>query len=71
MPGMMDTVLNIGLNARTVEGLAVLTGDPRFAWDAYRRLIQMYGTVVLGVRDEPFEDLLAEWRSAASGGERR
>ncbi len=63
MPGMMDTVLNIGLNAQTVEGLATLTGDPRFAWDAYRRLVQMYGTVVLGVRDEPFEHLLAEWRA--------
>ncbi|HUM13193.1 MAG TPA: pyruvate, phosphate dikinase [Myxococcaceae bacterium] len=63
MPGMMDTVLNIGLNAETVEGLAALTGDGRFAWDAYRRLIQMYGTVVLGVRDEPFEQVLAEWRA--------
>ncbi|MGZ3478735.1 MAG: pyruvate, phosphate dikinase [Myxococcaceae bacterium] len=63
MPGMMDTVLNIGLNAETVEGLAALTGDPRFAWDAYRRLVQMYGTVVLGVRDEPFEALLSEWRA--------
>jgi pyruvate, orthophosphate dikinase len=63
MPGMMDTVLNIGLNAATVEGLARLTGDARFAWDAYRRLIQMYGTVVLGVRDEPFEQVLAEWRA--------
>ena len=63
MPGMMDTVLNIGLNAETVEGLAQLTGDARFAWDAYRRLIQMYGTVVLGVRDEPFEAVLAEWRA--------
>ncbi len=62
MPGMMDTVLNIGLNARTVEGLARLTGDPRFAWDAYRRLIQMFGTVVMGVPDEPFEQVLAEWR---------
>jgi len=63
MPGMMDTVLNIGLNAETVEGLAALTEDARFAWDAYRRLIQMYGTVVLGVRDEPFEHVLAEWRA--------
>ena len=66
MPGMMDTVLNIGLNARTVEGLATLTGDARFAWDAYRRLVQMYGTVVLGVRDEPFEQVLAEWRARRS-----
>ena len=63
MPGMMDTVLNIGLNAQTVEGLARLTGDARFAWDSYRRLIQMYGTVVLGVHDEPFEQVLAEWRT--------
>jgi pyruvate, orthophosphate dikinase len=63
MPGMMDTVLNIGLNAATVEGLARLTEDPRFAWDAYRRLIQMYGTVVLGVRDEPFQHVLADWRA--------
>ena len=55
MPGMMDTVLNIGLNAESVQGLVELTGDPRFAWDAYRRLVQMFGTVVLGVRDEPFE----------------
>jgi len=63
MPGMMDTVLNIGLNGETVKGLARLTGDARFAWDAYRRLIQMYGTVVMGIRDEPFEQLLAEWRA--------
>jgi pyruvate,orthophosphate dikinase len=62
MPGMMDTVLNIGLNPQTVEGLAALTGDARFAWDAYRRLIQMFGSVVLGVPDEPFEALLTEWR---------
>ena len=63
MPGMMDTVLNIGLDPRTVAGLARLTGDPRFAWDAYRRLIQMYGTVVMDVRDEPFEQVLGEWRA--------
>jgi len=62
MPGMMDTVLNIGLNERTVEGLARLTADARFAWDAYRRLVQMYGSVVLGVPDEPFEEVLARWR---------
>src|SRR5262249_26795790 len=62
MPGMMDPVLNIGLNRDTVEGLAQLTSDARFAWDAYRRLTQMYGPVVLGVRDEPFEAVLAEWR---------
>ena len=63
MPGMMDTVLNIGLNAETVQGLTALTGDPRFAWDAYRRLLQMYGSVVLGVPDEPFERTLSEWRA--------
>ncbi len=62
MPGMMDTVLNIGLNDETVEGLARLTGDPRFAYDSYRRLIQMFGSVVMGVPDEPFEEVLAEYR---------
>src|SRR5664279_5705759 len=49
MPGMMDTVLNLGLNDRTVEGLAAASKDPRFAWDSYRRFIQMYGSVALGV----------------------
>src|SRR5256885_3496562 len=48
MPGMMDTVLNLGLNDRTVEGLARTSGDRRFAYDSYRRFIQMYGSVVLG-----------------------
>src|SRR5450631_3367032 len=62
MPGMMDTVLNIGLNDQTVLGLASLTGDARFAWDAYRRLVQMYGAVVLGVHDERFEEVLADFR---------
>ncbi len=62
MPGMMDTVLNIGLNDETAEGLAAQTKDPRFAWDAYRRLVQMFGSVVLGVPDEPFEEVLAQWR---------
>ena len=52
MPGMMDTILNLGLNAETVEGLAATSGDRRFAFDAYRRLVQMYGDVVLGVRSE-------------------
>ena len=52
MPGMMDTVLNIGLNDDTARGLAALTNDERFAYDAYRRLIQMFGTVVMGVRDD-------------------
>jgi pyruvate, orthophosphate dikinase len=58
MPGMMDTVLNIGLNDRTVEGIAQLTGNPRFAWDAYRRLIEGFGKVVLNITDEAFEAAL-------------
>jgi pyruvate,orthophosphate dikinase len=58
MPGMMDTVLNLGLNDRTVEGLARQSGDPRFARDSYRRFIQMYGQVVLGVDHHHFEDVL-------------
>lgn len=58
MPGMMDTVLNLGLNDQTVEGLAKKSGDARFAWDSYRRFIQMYGDVVLGVPHYHFEDLL-------------
>ncbi len=62
MPGMMDTVLDIGLNDEVTEGMIKLTGNERFAYDSYRRLIQMYGTVVLGVRDEPFEDVLAHHR---------
>ncbi|GMU62947.1 MAG: pyruvate, phosphate dikinase [Myxococcaceae bacterium] len=62
MPGMMDTVLNIGLNDETAAGLARLSSDERFAWDAYRRLVQMYGRVVLGVEDAPFEKVLREFR---------
>jgi pyruvate,orthophosphate dikinase len=62
MPGMMDTVLDIGLNDEVTEGMIKLTGNERFAFDSYRRLIQMFGTVVLGVRDEPFEDVLANYR---------
>src|SRR5579885_3485606 len=58
MPGMMDTVLNLGLNDKTVLGLAKSSGDDRFAWDSYRRFIQMYGQVVLGVDHHLFEDLL-------------
>ncbi|MGD2051437.1 MAG: pyruvate, phosphate dikinase [Acidimicrobiia bacterium] len=65
MPGMMDTVLNIGLNDEVVEGLAALTNDPRFAYDSYRRLIQMFGSVVLGAADEGFEEVLTEARAAA------
>ena len=58
MPGMMDTVLNLGLNDTTVAGLAKASGDERFAWDSYRRFIQMYSDVVLGVEHFEFEDLL-------------
>ena len=58
MPGMMDTVLNLGLNDDTVDGLAGDSGDERFAYDCYRRFIQMYGDVVLGVEHHHFEELL-------------
>ncbi len=56
MPGMMDTILNLGLNDEVVEGLALKTGNPRFAWDSYRRFIQMYGDVVMGMKPESKED---------------
>jgi pyruvate,orthophosphate dikinase len=59
MPGMMDTVLNLGLNDGAVEGLASRTGNPRFAWDSYRRLVQMFGDVVRGVPSARFEDEIA------------
>ncbi len=59
MPGMMDTILNLGLNDESVEGLARATGNERFAWDAYRRLVQMYGNVVDGVDAHAFEQALA------------
>ncbi|MDE2581964.1 MAG: pyruvate, phosphate dikinase [Rhodospirillales bacterium] len=58
MPGMMDTVLNLGLNDATVEGLASAADDARFAWDSYRRFIQMYGSVVLGVDHHRFEEII-------------
>jgi pyruvate,orthophosphate dikinase len=58
MPGMMDTVLNLGLNDETVAGLAAASGDARFAWDSYRRFIQMYGSVVLGVAHHRFEEII-------------
>ncbi|HZV10628.1 MAG TPA: PEP/pyruvate-binding domain-containing protein, partial [Novosphingobium sp.] len=58
MPGMMDTVLNLGLNDATVLGLAAGSGDERFAWDSYRRFIQMYSDVVLGIDHHLFEDAL-------------
>src|SRR5512144_2837868 len=65
MPGMMDTVLNIGLTDEVTEGIARLTGDPRFAYDSYRRLVQMFGSVVMGIADEPFEEVLTEARQKA------
>ena len=62
MPGMMDTVLNIGLNDKVAEGLIELTQDERFVYDAYRRLVQMFGTVVMNLPDEPFEEVLGQYR---------
>jgi len=59
MPGMMDTVLNLGLNAATLQGLAKRSGDERFAWDAYRRFVQGFGSIVLGVARERFEAAIA------------
>jgi pyruvate,orthophosphate dikinase len=63
MPGMMDTVLNLGLNDVTVEALAKKSGNPRFAWDSYRRFIHMYGDVVMGVDHELFEAAIAKKRA--------
>ncbi|HSN68875.1 MAG TPA: pyruvate, phosphate dikinase, partial [Thermoanaerobaculia bacterium] len=65
MPGMMDTILNLGLNDTTVQGLARAAGDARFAWDSYRRFIQMYSDVVLGVEREFFEEELTAARERA------
>jgi len=69
MPGMMDTVLNLGLSDETVEGLARMTGDRRFAYDAYRRFLQMFGRIVLGVPGEKFEEVLEAFKQ--HGGQRR
>ncbi len=65
MPGMMETILNLGLNDRTVVGLARASGNPRFAYDSYRRFIQMYGDVVLGIPSSNFEHLLSAKRLTA------
>ncbi len=65
MPGMMDTVLNIGLNDKTAAGLLELTGDERFLYDSYRRLVQMFGSVVMGAPDEVFEEVITEARLKA------
>lgn len=64
MPGMMDTVLNIGLNDVTAQGMVKLTGDERFVYDAYRRLIQGFGSVVLGIPDEAFEEELEAYKQS-------
>ena len=66
MPGMMDTILNLGMNDQAVEALSKLSGNPRFAWDSYRRFVQMYGDVVLGMKpvskedQDPFEVIIEE-----------
>jgi len=60
MPGMMDTVLNLGLNDRTIQGLIRMSGNERFAWDAYRRFIQMFGNVVMGIEKDAFESIIHE-----------
>ena len=62
MPGMMDTVLNLGLNDETVAGLAKISGDERFAWDSYRRFLQMYGEVVLGIEHHHFEAVIDDYK---------
>jgi pyruvate,orthophosphate dikinase len=62
MPGMMDTVLNLGLNDETASGMVELTGNKRFVYDSYRRLIQMFGSVVLGISDEAFEEVLESFK---------
>ena len=69
MPGMMDTILNLGLNDEVVEGLTRKTGNARFAWDSYRRFVQMYGDVVLGMKPtnkediDPFEAINWKWKT--------
>jgi pyruvate,orthophosphate dikinase len=64
MPGMMDTVLNLGLNDETVEAMAIEAGDPRFAYDSYRRFIQMYSDVVLGLDHEVFDEILEDEKAS-------
>ena len=64
MPGMMDTILNLGLNSKTVLGLAEQTGNGWFAWDSYRRFIQMFGNVVLGIESSLFESILEDLKDA-------
>ena len=64
MPGMMDTILNLGLNDETVEALKKLTNNERFAYDSYRRFIQMFSDVVMGIEKRKFEDMLDEAKEA-------
>ncbi len=64
MPGMMDTVLNIGLNDQTAGGMVSRGMDPRFVYDSYRRLVEMFGSVVLGIEDEAFEEPLAQYKKS-------
>src|SRR3954454_24184374 len=64
MPGMMDTVLNLGMSDQAVAGLAEKTGNERFAWDSYRRFVQMYGNVVVGIKGERFEDAIKAIKKA-------
>ncbi len=64
MPGMMDTILNLGMNDAIAEGLAEKTGNPRFAYDSYRRFIQMYATVVMGGDGEQFEDVISDYKKS-------
>jgi len=68
MPGMMDTILNLGLNDKSVEGLAEKTNNPRFAWDSYRRFISMFGDIVLEMKpltkedSDPFDEILEQMK---------
>jgi len=68
MPGMMDTVLNVGLNPETLQGLAELMGNERFVWDAYRRLVQMFGSIVKRIDRHKFEAILDEYKAKTEGG---
>ncbi|MGD2148312.1 MAG: pyruvate, phosphate dikinase [Anaerolineae bacterium] len=68
MPGMMDTVLNVGLNPDTLQGMAQLTGNERFAWDAYRRLVQMFGNIVKEIDRHEFEAILDEYKAKTEQG---
>lgn len=69
MPGMMDTILNLGLNETTIIGLIKRTGNPRFAWDAYRRFVQLFGKVALGVPDEKFDEVFNEIKARVGATE--